>query len=326
MANLDNTTAPHRSDLSNTRSHTASARGRLLRLPPELLLDIIDCLGIVTVALLSRTCARFRDLAHRDWEPCLRQLRSEEKLAFWAKLAFDSPNHTVCDYCYGMHRISLEVVPQNHAWSRCSQNRWPGTRLDPYKVRFQHVKTALKLSRLGNIHQEYLERLMTPFVRDHQPGDCGSLQYYAAIPRIISGGYFLRKEWIFKSGGECHFEDVIWQIRREPLVCYFMIIASSSLREWDLVGKYRFENTTYSPCFWDAVLNIGKEFKGKCANCCSNRTEYSILCPDKYRMVIRAWYDYGTETHDDICASISGYLRKMPGRGFSRPIREIFNE
>ncbi|KAL3304805.1 hypothetical protein RB213_015737 [Colletotrichum asianum] len=332
IANIDNTTAPCGFDLSETRSLKTVAPAHLLRLPPELLLIIIDYLDIITVVILSRTCARFRALAHRDWKPFLRHLLFVEKTVFWAKLAFDSPNHSVCQNCPRMHPIDHADVPHTcnvvppcvlrpHCW-------WSAISLDPYKVRPQHVQTALKLSRLGNIHQGYLEKLMIPFTRNRQPDDHSHLQYYAAIPKIISGGYLLRKEWIFTSGGECHFEDVHGQIRRAALVCYHMIVAFmySSLREWYLAQKYRlYPQTPFDKSFWYAVCNIGKEFKEKCANC-SDRTEYSILCPDKYTMIIRAWYDYGTETHDD-WASITGFLGKMPGRGSSsRSIREIFDE
>lgn len=200
--------------------------------------------------------------------------------------------------------------------------------LNPYRVRPRHVQTALKLSRLGNIHQEYLENLMTPYC---QPDKYDHLQYYAAVPKIISGGYFLRKEWIFKSAGGRHFADVHWQIRRATLVCFHMIIAFkySSLKGWHFVEKNRFQNTysstPFDKSFWDAACNVRKEFKGTCAGC-SDRTEYSILCPDKYTMVIRAWYDYGTETHND-WASIWGFMERMRSRGASsRSIREIFNE
>ncbi|KAK1853521.1 F-box domain containing protein [Colletotrichum chrysophilum] len=333
MVNIDNATAPSGFDLSNTRSIKTVARAHLLRLPSELLLDIIGYLDIVTVAILSRTCARFRALAHRDWKQFLRQLLFVKKLVFWGKIAFDSPNHSVCQNCHRMHRINHADVPQTcNVVPPCvltPQNRSLAISLNPYKVRPQHVQTALKLSRLGNIHQGYLEKLMTPFTRNRQPDDRGHLQYFAAMPKIISGGYLLRKEWIFKSGGECHFEDVHGQIRRAPLVCYHMIIAFmySSLREWNLAQKYRlYPQTPFDESFWYPVCNIGKEFKEKCANC-SDRTEYSILCPDKYTMIIRAWYDYGTETHDD-GASITGFLeKKMPRRGSSsQSIREIFDE
>ncbi|KAH9241088.1 hypothetical protein K456DRAFT_1920864 [Colletotrichum gloeosporioides 23] len=331
MVNIDNATAPSGFDLSNTRSPKTAARAHILRLPSELLLDIIGYLDIVTVVILSRTCARFRALAHRDWKQFLRQLLFVKKLVFWGKLAFDSPNHSVCQNFHRMHRINHADLPQTcNVVPPCvltPQNRSLAISLNPYKVRPQHVQTALNLSRLGNIHQGYLEKLMAPFTRARQPDDRDHLQYFAAMPKIVSGGYLLRKEWTFKSGGECHFEDVHGQIRRAALVCYHMIIACtySSLREWYLAQKYRYPHTPFDKSFCYAVCNVGKEFKEKCANC-SDRTEYSILCPDKYTMVICAWYDYGTETHDD-WASITGFLEKMSRRGSSsQSIREIFDE
>lgn len=334
MANVDNIMALNRLDLSNTR--TKSVPGHLLQLPSELLLDIIDRVDIVTVAILSKTCARFRALTHRDWQPVLRRFRIEEKLVFWSRLAFDSPDHFVCEICRKtMHRINQEDLPQKNGEPPCRITGYKvNNTLNPYCVRSHHVQMSLKLFRLGSIHQEYLEKLMAPFTWHRQYGDMPpSLQYFAATPKIISGGFFLRKEWKFETNSTCRFEDVRLEIAREPLVCTHMLLRPSlsarpgcdiywmdhrSRPDLSTEFEYDFLKAAYG-------IYVGKEFERKC-EWCGNRTEYSISCPDRLTMVIRAWYDFGIEAHDDWRSSLA-HLSTIPQRSSSsRSIRATFNE
>ncbi|KAH6603232.1 hypothetical protein Trco_008007 [Trichoderma cornu-damae] len=112
--------------------------------------------------LLSQTCTALRHITFRNWSVEINHLSPEQEHVFWAGLAYASPRHWACPKCRKLHRIDKSDTPTMHASRQqllpCKADLSRGITLGPgYSIQHHHIQFALKLSRLGNAHQEYLD-------------------------------------------------------------------------------------------------------------------------------------------------------------------------
>lgn len=170
-------------------NRTSNDNSAILQLPVELVLQIIEHLGIIDKAILSRTCASFRIFLDTDWAPISREWWAYEKV--WLRIVHDMPNHWFCHSCHKIEPINQRYVPHKQWTPSCQRNNRRASlrTLDPYQMRSVHAQMALKLSRLGNINNAYFKKIMAPFsiYRRALKGSC--LRHYRAVPKIVDGNF-----------------------------------------------------------------------------------------------------------------------------------------
>ncbi|KAF4424823.1 hypothetical protein CGGC5_v003121 [Colletotrichum fructicola Nara gc5] len=170
-------------------------------------------------------------------------------------------------------------------------------------MRSEHAQMALKLSRLGNINQGYLKRIMAPYSIYHRALKGNCLRHYRAVPKIVDGNILLQKQWTFQSIFDSRGCEYPWnkemfainkQLKGTPLVCPHLGIAHSlnerHYLDWERPNKLR--EPEFEADFRSAISLIGHGFSNRCYEC---KVEYAIWCPNWYTVIIRSWYDYGFE-------------------------------
>ncbi|ETS07072.1 hypothetical protein M419DRAFT_70199 [Trichoderma reesei RUT C-30] len=145
-------------------------KAAILQLPPEILLLIIDNLALHDKFLLSHTCKALRHLVSQDWDTEFSRLSLEDQIGFWVGLAYTLPNRWACVKCCKLHPVDTSDVPAAFWRVRyrdvpCSVEYSRGIEVEGYSMQHYHIQFALKLSRLGNVHQQYLAALMAPYTR-----------------------------------------------------------------------------------------------------------------------------------------------------------------
>jgi hypothetical protein len=157
----------------------------ILRLSLDILLLITDYLALHDKFLLSHTCKALRQITSKDWVIELSQLSFEDQIGFWAGLAYTLPSHWACLNCCKLHPIDTSDVPAASG----------AVRYGSVSIRHYHIQFALKLSRLGNVHQKYLKALMQTYTRTGPALKPPIVKSYAAEPRMINNHFILREEW-----------------------------------------------------------------------------------------------------------------------------------
>ncbi|KAK2748808.1 hypothetical protein CKAH01_18039 [Colletotrichum kahawae] len=296
MADTETCTDPCQARRKVT-SRKSDDKSAILQLPMELLVQVIGYLGILDKAILSRTCAALRIVLDTDWAPVFHDCSRCEKRKFWRRIVYDLPEHWFCLTCGKIEPINQKYLPYKQWTPPCQRRGQSHRSLDPYQMRSEHVQMALKLSRLGNINQGYLKKIMAPFsiYRRALKGNC--LRHYRAVPKIVAGNFLLQKQWKFQStfdSRDCEYpwnDEGMFAINKQlegiPLVCPHLGIAHS-LNERHYLDWER-PNELWEPefeaDFRSAIRCIGHGFSNRCYEC---KVEYAIWCPNWYTVIIRS--------------------------------------
>lgn len=188
---------PFRERRSQRNSNAAEATcPPILKVSNEILLEIIDHLRLHDELLLSQTCRAFRKLTQRNWKLDFQRFSFAKRMKFWTGLAYVMPNHWVCGQCCKLHAIDKWDRPKHYASvPRCQRlmNRLNFDRI--YPLRHTHVQLALKLTRMGSVHQKYLKNILSPFTtkRMSSEGPYSRVPLtYCAIPKVVAGRFLLQ--------------------------------------------------------------------------------------------------------------------------------------
>ncbi|KAL6693731.1 hypothetical protein J3F84DRAFT_396087 [Trichoderma pleuroticola] len=161
-------------------SLAANSHASMLQLQLEIINLITDSLALSDKVYLSQTCTALRRIM----------------FAFWEGIAHQSANHWACQNCCELH------LANSYALKTLGDNCLPcgfilhgRLNLDGICIDYHHVQFALKLSRLGNMEQTYLEMMMRPF-RSIWKHKCMDPIQYTADARIIHERFIFRQEWI----------------------------------------------------------------------------------------------------------------------------------
>ncbi|PTB65891.1 hypothetical protein BBK36DRAFT_1120850 [Trichoderma citrinoviride] len=289
----------------------------ILQLPLDILLLITDNLALHDTFLLSHTCKALRQVTFQDWDADISRLPFEDQIAFWAGLAYTLPNRWACLQCCKLHPINISDVPaafrtvRNRAFP-CSIDYSRGIEIEGYSVQHYHVQFALKLSRLGNVHQQYLAALMDSYTRTGPSLIPPLAESYAAEPRIINERFILREEWKISNNTSTAL-PLLWDNTDLHIpVCphmrmsggparsrswkessiHWMVRVSNSMqqREGSVLLK---EITLLEDGIALAYESPGQWIFNSCLHC---PTDFAIMIStDEQEATIRAWHDFGVE-------------------------------
>jgi hypothetical protein len=206
-------------------------RLNLVDLSVELLLLIYDELPLASTYMLRQTCFRMSSILSRGRMRWKRRVVWIDRLPFLAGIADIQADRMLCGICYRLHDIKLEDVPresirhQSHHTGNCKGDHQLSYTYGPgYRLEFHHIHLALKYTRMGNTHRQYLADLMAS--HSHYRAFHYVSESYFAEPKVIDGQFFLRSSWtlgpqpgytLFSSRAECeiaicpHME--IWRPR-----------------------------------------------------------------------------------------------------------------
>lgn len=132
----------------------------LLRMPGEIINEIVDLLQLPARILLSQACRGLWYLLHSECSVALQEATSAERLDYLAALAYYLPNYQLCGYCNALHIVDPRdfpaAGPNKYSTSCPALNPWSHGLIDSsYHLMFHHVQLAVKYTRLRNIHQNY---------------------------------------------------------------------------------------------------------------------------------------------------------------------------
>ncbi|KAK4081544.1 uncharacterized protein Triagg1_2285 [Trichoderma aggressivum f. europaeum] len=277
----------------------------LFHLPPELFRHIIDMMDLHDEFVLSQTGRGLRCVFSRNWDEALAQLSPEDRLRFWAGLASISPDHWACPRCCRLHRVDTSDTPSTPQDPPCgAQLSLRRISEGGYSLRQNHMQTALKLSRMGNSHQEYLARLMSPH-RFSFTTECvfqpQIRETYTAKPRIINGRFILREEWVItdeKNVARPLLHNII--IPSCPHLCVIgkgVINSKYWKRRGGRLARQANPNAREIILLEEAIENAIR-YRGVSIICSCPRcpTDYEVCVSESGRMAtIRAWHDFGGE-------------------------------
>ncbi|KAL6697951.1 hypothetical protein J3F84DRAFT_406321 [Trichoderma pleuroticola] len=276
------------------------------QLPPELFCQIIDNLGLHDEFVLSQTSRGLRDIFSRNWDEAITRLTYSDRLRFWAGLASISPDHWACPCCYRLHCIDESDTPNTPQNPPCGA-RLCLRRVNPggYSLQQNHIQNALKFSRMGNSHQEYLARLMSThrlsLIADFMSFQPLFRETYTAKPRVINGRFILREEWVISND-----KNVMGPLLHKitipgcPHLCVVgkgIIISKSWKRRGGRLARQTNPNAREIILLEKAIENALKH-KGVSIICSCPRcpTDYEVIVSKDVRTAtIRAWHDFGGE-------------------------------
>ncbi|KAH8129889.1 hypothetical protein LI328DRAFT_162450 [Trichoderma asperelloides] len=278
----------------------------ILQLPLDILLLITDNLTLHDKFLLSHTAKHF---GKSYFETGILSSHS------W--LAYTLPNRWVCLKCCKLHPIGTSDVPAaftlvRHRTVPCSLGRSRGIENRQYSVQHYHIQLALKLSRLGNMYQQYLAALMQNFTRTRTEYSLKRplAESYVAEPRIINKRFILREEWnisnntalpLFPDQLQCHIPVCPHMRIMGGLVGSRSSKKSSinvivhwckimSPREGSILLK---EATLLEDGVELAYESPGQWVFNSCLHCL---TDFAVMIStDEREATIRAWHDFGIE-------------------------------
>ncbi|KAL7915777.1 hypothetical protein GGI35DRAFT_485318 [Trichoderma velutinum] len=286
-------------------SNTTCLTNLFFQIPPELFCVVIDNLGLHDEFVLSQTSRGLREIFSRDWEEEISRLPSTDRLRFWAGLASFFPCRWACLRCCRLHPIDESDTPNTPRNSPCgAELSLRGISLGGYCLQQNHIQNALKLSRMGNTHQKYLDSLMMPhkysFRTEFMFGPPFT-ETYSAEPRIINGRFILQEEWVITDE-----RNVIRPLNYHinipgcPHLCIFgkgIINSKWWKRQGGRVARLANPN-------FRAILLLEKtiqkaiRYKGWifCISCPRCPTDFEVIVSRNVRTAtIRAWHDFGGE-------------------------------
>ncbi|EHK39851.1 hypothetical protein TRIATDRAFT_129098 [Trichoderma atroviride IMI 206040] len=242
-------------------------KSAILQLPLDILLLITDNLALHDKFLLSHTCKALRQVLLQDWDIKLPQLSFEHQIAFWVGLAYTLPNRWVCLKCCKLHPINTSDVPAAFTLVRynrtvpCLLEISRGIETSHYSIQHYHIQLALKLSRLGNIYQQYLGALMQTFTRTLCPH-----------MRIIGGLMGSRSSKKSSINVIVHWCKIMSPREGSILLKEATLLEDGVELAYDSPGQWVFNSCLH--CLTDFAV---------------------IISTDKRKAIIRAWHDFGIE-------------------------------
>ncbi|KAF6809882.1 f-box domain containing protein [Colletotrichum musicola] len=264
----------------------------ILRLPKEMILEVIDHLELHDLFILSQTCKALRALAWRDWDLALDQMRSIQRTDFLTGIAYVRPNNWACRRCSKLHAVNERDVPytewhiRGYLPSCCHET---GIYCGPfYELRYNHVQMALKLGRMGNVNRRYLDHIMKPYSDERKSNIHPKLLLHTrAIPKIVAERFLLHAEYKYRDGtapvspNTLKFKKIcphmkIWPSRR-----------NRSNRASRALGLEGLSDSVHL-----AFDRPGQEISGHCDRC---PTDYTVVAAPGV-LTIRAWHDLGPYT------------------------------
>lgn len=298
------------------RNANANANAAILQLPLDALLLIADHLALHDKFLLSHTCKTLWQALSQDWDVALSRLSFKDRMAFWVGLAYTLPNYQVCPNCCRLHPINTSDVPAairaiKNRHIPCISGSSRGILIAVYSVQHYHIQSALKLSRLGNIHQNYLAALMKPYKRTGGFLLPPLTDSYAAEPRLINNRFILHEEWkrtnntsnalpLFPDNFLIHLpvcphlylRGEPARSRRDKERAIRLRVLANRLRqlEGSVLPK---ELSLLEDGITMAYELLGQWIFGSCLRC---PTDFAVrVSADKRKATIRAWHDFGAE-------------------------------
>lgn len=296
-------------------------KAAILQLPIDILILITDNLALHDKFLLSHTCKALRRVIRQDWYIELSQLSFEDQIGFWVGLAYTLPNRWACLKCCKLHPIDTADVPAAFMFVRgrtapCSLEQSRGIEVEQYSVQHYHIQFAFKLSRMGNVYQQYLAALMQTYTRTRTEYSLTPplAEFYAAEPRIINKRFILREEWKVSNNSSTALPLFPDQITCRTLVCPHMgilggLVTSRRVKESSINVMVHWSNIIrISPregsiLFKDITLledgvalayeSPGQWIFNSCLHCA---TDFAVMIStDEREATIRAWHDFGIE-------------------------------
>jgi hypothetical protein len=293
-------------------------KAAILQLPPEILLLIIDNLALHDKFLLSHTCKALRHLVSQDWDTEFSRLSLEDQIGFWVGLAYTLPNRWACVKCCKLHPVDTSDVPAAFWRVRyrdvpCSVEYSRGIEVEGYSMQHYHIQFALKLSRLGNVHQQYLAALMAPYTRTGISLIPPLAESYAVEPRIINKRFILHEEWNINNHTSIALPLFPDNSHSNIPVCPHMHMRSGAARsrsckEWSLhrlahmptnhdvqqqLAIWLRDYTLLEDGIALAYASPGQWIFDSCLHC---PTDIAIkISVDEREATVRAWHDFGTE-------------------------------
>ncbi|EHK46695.1 hypothetical protein TRIATDRAFT_42939 [Trichoderma atroviride IMI 206040] len=194
------------SSFQRLRPHT---RSYLLRLPVEILLEILNLLPPHCLLVIYQTCRPLRAITHQYFLSGRGEILAtlEDKLRYLTCLARSLPDYWVCARCCKLHKIVWRDVPATHLYNpECEygSDLWR----DPEDIQIRnsfalnmpahrHVQLTLKYTRLRTIkwrQRRRLQRLLEPHYfpdkeRFYNHKEEGILEQSSFYPKVIDGRY-----------------------------------------------------------------------------------------------------------------------------------------
>lgn len=270
----------------------------LLQLPTDLFLLIVDELPLHARYFLSQACRPIRRLVHQDWAKILQGnfLSHEERMEFYAGLAYLLPGKLACLRCLKLHNVDvLDTLSNGYDVRRgeCPQpnaNRYD--RCINYSLGHNHVQLALKYARLDldGPYADYLAQLMAPFTFDACHGAVAAIgESCTKVPSIRAGRFILQTVIKYTEAPDNPTGLSSGHLRMSMLCRHTRI---SALLEGIVAESYKNPADRTR-----ALLATGNaDLRFACQRC---RTD--ILTQWRYgEWTFRSWQDFGSETEAGI--------------------------
>ncbi|KAK4079608.1 hypothetical protein Trihar35433_713 [Trichoderma harzianum] len=279
----------------------------LYQLPPELFRMVINNLGLHDQFVLSQTSRGLRDVFRRHWEWEISQLPSNDRSRFWAGLAFTFPDHWACPQCCRLHPIDESDTPNTPQNPPCGADlslRIINPRGYSYSLQQNHIQNALKLSRMGNSHQNYLDSLMRPHTLSRMSEfmfEPSFTETYTARPRIINGRFILHQEWVITD--EISVMRPLFDHITIPGCPHLNVFGKGIMHSkwWKRTGARMTQgdnprlraNVILEQAIENAIIYEGCGILCSCPRC---PTDFEVrVSEDLLTATIRAWHDFGGE-------------------------------
>lgn len=282
----------------------------VVKLPPELLLQIADHLDLHDKIQFSQTCIWTHSLFHIDSAAEIAALTYQKRLEFYHEASLRRPRSWVCAECECLHRAEQADVPSRLAWviDAC-QNEDNCNLVVPYDLQERHIQLALKLSQgnLCNANQEYLSQLMKPvsqrytwpLISNLTPGSSTVISHFVAVPRIIEGRFLV------------HFSWEIYHNLGSP-IAYTDIEGTCICPHLEVQQRRHHTRLTRLEISVELAITCDKPQKGWCRYCL---TDYTVEVANG-RVIIHAWQDFGGQNpplhHVWARSSIEGHWNGFP--------------
>lgn len=291
--------------LSNTTTKTG--RPRLLCIPVEVFLNIIQRLPAWSYLLLSHTCRALRAVLNKTKQP-LRLVSQRHKYEYLVCLARGSPDRWACSRPVVLKWIDVQDIPMHlpqgqvlYPWHNILQKDAYSARTNSYcysrfRLCHRHVQLTLKYTRLQILekrHQKYLESLLAR--RDKVEPIFKSLAATSTTipppsrlvfqPRVVSGRYMIQV-----------IQDYFWPNAISTLQ---RIHGGTSMvcpheREIHCIGlgfRPYARNLALRVALEKAFHKRNVRVGGSCESCA---TDFDV-CITSDRIILTSWHDLGIE-------------------------------
>ncbi|KAL7933513.1 hypothetical protein V8C35DRAFT_327792 [Trichoderma chlorosporum] len=290
----------------------------ILQLPQDILFLIINNLALHDKFLLSHSCKALRQVTFQDWDIEISRLSFKDQMGFWVGLAYTLPNRWACLKCCKLHPINTSDVPaafwiQRHREIPCRVEYSRGIEYENYSIQHYHIQLALKLSRLGNIHQLYLAAIINPYTNTRRLSTLPLFRKFTAEPKIINKRFILREQWKISNNASTALPLFPSKVHLYLPVCPHMCISTyggpamsrrlKELRIQEIVRNNGMQQLEGSILLKELTLledgiTLASESPGQwifnsCLHC---PTDFAvIISTDKQKATIQAWHDFGME-------------------------------